>query len=220
MYNEILQEVGSKSARLVAVSKTKSSEEILEVYQKGQRDFGENRVQELISKKDELPADIRWHLIGHLQKNKVKYVVPFVYLIHSVDSAALLFEIQKRAKNIDRIVKVLIQMKIAQEESKFGLAESDISSIFDNNVLEGLSHVEIHGLMGMASFTDDRHQIRKEFDRLANMFNTIKRQYPVPDYFKELSMGMSSDYHIALDAGSTMVRIGSLIFGKRACSRV
>lgn len=216
MVQKIIQELSERDCRLVAVSKTKSVADILKIYQQGQRAFGENRVQELLEKVDQLPKDIKWHLIGHLQRNKVKYIVPFVDLIHSVDSLKLMKEINKEGEKNERIVPVLIQIKIGMEESKFGVDPNNIDSFFEESFKLNLPWVQISGLMGIATFTENEEQIRNEFRGLKASFDQIKDKYfKDQDEFKELSMGMSSDYQIALEEGSTLVRIGSLIFGPR-----
>ncbi len=216
VYQEIISELGA--TKLIAVSKTKSNEAIMALYDEGQRYFGENKVQELVEKQEALPKDIEWHLIGHLQTNKVKFIAPFVTMIHAVDSLKLLFEIEKQAAKCGRIIKVLLQMHIAQEETKFGLDTKELIEILEyyttNPAL--LQHVRIVGLMGMATNTDHQETIRKEFRELKNKFHYARQAYLVGDNdFSELSMGMSSDYKIAIEEGSTMVRIGSLLFGNR-----
>jgi PLP dependent protein len=209
-YKQIITELGSHTT-LVAVSKTKPMEDIRELYDLGQRDFGENYVQELVDKQSVLPSDIRWHFIGHLQSNKVKFMVPFVYLIHGVDSARLLEEINKQSKKLDRITKVLLQVHIAREETKFGLDEKELEEILAAPSAR-LQHIKICGLMGMASFTDEVETVRAEFQYLNTLFNRFNTpQSPL----SILSMGMSNDYKIALEQGSNMVRIGSLLFGAR-----
>ncbi|WP_297337850.1 YggS family pyridoxal phosphate-dependent enzyme [Algoriphagus sp.] len=201
---------------LIAVSKTKPIENLLEAYGAGVRDFGENKVQELQAKEPQLPKDIRWHMIGHLQRNKVKYIAPFIYLIHSVDSFKLLKEINKQGEKIDRKISVLLQIHIAEEESKFGFDISELEEMLDSEEFKKLSHVTVKGLMGMATLTSNQDQIRKEFKRLKALFEEIKNK-ELPDFVQltELSMGMSSDYQVAQEEGSTMVRIGSSIFGAR-----
>jgi PLP dependent protein len=202
--------------KLVAVSKTRPVDDIMEAYNAGQKCFGENRVQEILNKKDLLPADIEWHLIGHLQTNKVKAVVPFISMIQSVDSYKLLNVINHESQKINRIVNCLLQVHIADEETKFGFAFDEISALLDSNEFRVLKNVRICGLMGMATFTSDSDQIRREFNYLAGCFKTLKgRFFTDIASFKELSMGMSDDYEIAVGSGSTMVRIGSLIFGAR-----
>lgn len=205
-----------KNVTLVAVSKTKSAEEIMQLYKKGQRDFGENRVQELKEKYEVLPKDIRWHLIGHLQKNKVKYITKWVCMIHSVDSLDLLTEIDKQAKKHNRIVSCLLQLYIAKEETKFGLDEQELDDLLNSPRRKELENVRIEGLMGMATNTDDETIVRDEFKNLKRIFSNVKEKYFADDSaFRHLSMGMSSDYKIAVEEGSTMVRIGSLLFGTR-----
>lgn len=213
---QLNSELSPTDTRLVAVSKTYPAERIQEVYDLGQRDFGENRVPELAKKAEQLPKDIRWHFIGHLQSNKVKYIAPFVHLIHAVDSWKLLKEIDKRAAANERSINVLLQFKIAEEESKHGYAAEDIFSLLDSGEWKELQHTKIIGVMGMATFTDNHTQVQQEFSRLKVYFDRLKSDYFAEhDEFKELSMGMSGDYPLALEQGSTMVRIGSKIFGKR-----
>ncbi len=201
---------------LVAVSKTKPVEDILEAYQAGQRDFGENKVQEMVDKKDHLPEDIRWHMIGHLQTNKVKYIVPFVTLIHSVDSLKLMHTIHKEAVKRDKVQDCLLEIHIAEEPSKFGFDFGDLQALLHGEEWAGLDHIRICGVMGMATFTSDEDQVRREFRYLHQCFDTLKTEiFSEKDYFREISMGMSGDYRIAVGEGSTMVRIGTLIFGER-----
>ncbi|GHB26470.1 YggS family pyridoxal phosphate-dependent enzyme [Mongoliitalea lutea] len=201
---------------LVAVSKTKPNKLLLEAYEAGIRDFGENKVQEMSEKAEQLPKDIRWHMIGHLQRNKVKYLAPFVHLIHSVDSLKLLKEIDKEAKKNERIIQVLLQVYIAKEESKFGLDEVELRTLLHDEALAKLDSVKIIGLMGMATYTDDEDQIRAEFRFLKNLFESLQNEaLPSNVELKELSMGMSGDYLLAQEEGSTMVRVGSAIFGER-----
>lgn len=208
------------NCQLVAVSKTKPESDIQEAYDAGQRIFGENKAQELQGKAENLSQDIQWHMIGHLQRNKVKYIAPHVALIHSVDSLRLLKEIDKRAKQNERIIPVLLQVYIAKEESKYGLDESEVLEILDSEAFAELKNIEIHGLMGMATNTDKEEVIRREFKSLADFFNQLKQShFANQDSFKELSMGMSGDYKIALEEGSTQVRIGSAIFGARNYSQ-
>ena len=209
-YERIIEKLQPKNVTLVAVSKTKPPEAIKELYDLGQRDFGENYVQEMVDKQAQLPSDIRWHFIGHLQTNKVKYITPFVHLIHGVDSLKLLKEINKQALKANRIINVLLQVHIAQEETKFGLDEKELEEIFNPNSsqLHELKNIRIQGLMGMASFTENEEQIRKEFRYLKTLFDKYTQ-------LQTLSMGMSADYEIAIEEGSNMVRIGSLIFGSR-----
>jgi len=199
------------SVTLVAVSKTRTTEEILEMYEAGQRDFGENRVQELVEKQKVLPKDIRWHQIGHLQTNKVKAIVPFIHLIQSVDSLDLLEVIEKEAGKIDRKISVLLEIKIAQEDSKFGLTFEEASGILEQKKAGGFPHISIDGLMGMASFVDNENQVRAEFSSLHDFF--VEHQKAFNQGI--LSMGMSDDYPLAVECGSTMVRIGTKLFGKR-----
>jgi len=197
---------------LVAVSKTKPNEDILEAYNAGQRVFGENKIQEMAAKQEVLPKDIKWHMIGHLQRNKVKYMAPFVDLIHGVDSLKTLVEINKQAQKNNRIIACLLETKIAQEDTKFGLSFQEIEEIVNNKEIAFLKNIKIVGLMGMASFTDNLKQVENEFKSLKAFFTKLKTQNPE---FKILSMGMSGDYKIAINCGSTMVRVGSAIFGKR-----
>jgi len=205
------------SVKLVAVSKTKPVNDIIEACNAGQKYFGENRVQELLDKKDHVPADVEWHLIGHLQTNKVKYIVPFISMIQSVDSLKLLNSINNEASKINRVVNCLLQIHIAAEETKYRFSMPEIESIIDGKGFEVLKFVRICGVMGMATFTDDFSQVRKEFSCLREYFKILKAGYfSSEDYFREISMGMSGDYKIALEEGSTMVRLGSLLFGERA----
>lgn len=204
------------SIKLIAVSKTHSTERILEAYNAGQRAFGENKVQELVPKYEALPKDIEWHLIGHLQRNKVKLVVPFVSLIHSVDSEKLLSTIDQEAEKAEREVKCLIQVHIAEEETKFGFTPDEAFRFFVDKRPAAYKHVRIAGLMGMATLTGDTTRIRKEFFLLHDLFENVRAEGNVTkEDFSTLSMGMSSDYPIAVESGSTMVRVGSAIFGKR-----
>ena len=205
-----------ESVKLVAVSKTKSTEQILEAYQAGQRMFGENKVQELVTKWQLLPKDIEWHFIGHLQSNKVKPIIPFVSLIHGIDSFRLLSTINKEAEKIDRVISVLLEFHIAEEESKFGLSLSEAEEMLTSVEWKSLKNISVRGVMGMATFTTDQIVIKSEFERLSNIFRQLKEKYfQDSEFFCELSMGMSDDYLIALSAGSTLVRIGSKIFGNR-----
>lgn len=215
-YQAIIAELKDKAA-LVAVSKTKPVEDILDLYHLGQRDFGENYVQEMADKQRQLPDGIHWHFIGHLQSNKVKYIAPFVYLIHGVDSLKLLQEINKQAAKLNRVIDVLLQVHIAAEETKFGFDEKELDIFFDagNNTLAGLNNVAIKGLMGMASFTEDTATIQKEFGLLKQLFDKYAGLKLPSLHFQLLSMGMSSDYRLAVAEGSNMVRIGSLLFGAR-----
>lgn len=196
---------------LVAVSKTKPVSDLQEAYDAGIRDFGENKIQEMCDKYEVLPKDIRWHMIGHVQTNKVKYMAGFVHLIHGVDSLKLLKEINKQAEKSNRVIDVLLQQFIADEETKFGLDEQEIRQIMEEEI-QALPNVRVVGLMGMATFTEDQNQIRKEFSNLKENFDYLKSNYSTIDI---LSMGMSGDYELAIEEGSTMVRIGSSIFGHR-----
>jgi PLP dependent protein len=217
-YSGIMEKLKLTSTGLLAVSKTKSVDEIKALYDLGHRDFGENYVQELIEKEALLPKDIRWHFIGHLQTNKVKYLAPFIFMIQSVDSLKLLLEIDKHAARNQRSVRCLFQIFIASEETKFGLSDPETEDLIlavKQNRQEGkLIHTRISGCMGMASLTDNKQRIRSEFDHLKTIFERIKKSFPA-DPVDTLSMGMSSDFQIAIEAGSTMVRIGSLLFGER-----
>jgi PLP dependent protein len=206
---------------LVVISKTKPAEAILEAYQTGHKIFGENKVQELVSKYEILPKDIEWHLVGHLQSNKVKYIVPFIGLIHSVDSLNLLSEINKQALKMNRIVNCLLQIYIASEDTKFGLSKDELFQLITSSEFKSFTHISIKGLMGMASNTDDEKIIRAEFKSLFDIFVELKNGIfqNNPD-FKELSMGMSSDYPIAIEQGATLVRIGSKIFGERVYNKM
>lgn len=205
-----------KEVKLVAVSKTKPNEDILEAYYAGQKIFGENKIQDLCRKYDELPKDIEWHFIGHPQSNKVKYIAPFISLIHGVDSLKLLKVIEKEAIKNKRIIPCLLQFHIAKEATKFGLSLSEAESILESEEFKELGHVEIHGVMGMATYTDDEEQIRNEFRELKGIFETLKeKKFKDCDEFSEISMGMSGDYQLAINEGSTMIRVGSSIFGAR-----
>lgn len=204
------------SVKLVAVSKTYPVSNIMEAYNAGQRCFGENRVQELLNKKDHLPGDIEWHLIGHLQSNKAKYVVPFISLIQSVDSFKLLKTINSEASGINRVVDCLLQIHIANEETKFGFTMKELNEMVESPDFMNLKFIRICGVMGMATFTSDTSQVHKEFRFLSDCLNSLRiRYFSGNPHFNEISMGMSGDYEIALREGSTIVRIGSLIFGKR-----
>lgn len=216
MLDQILRELESQNTRLVAVSKTHPPEVIREIYDRGQRDFGENKVQEITDKAEQLPGDIHWHFIGHLQTNKVKYITSFVHLIHSVDSAKVLKEINKRAKSDGRRIDCLLQFKIAEEDTKYGLTLADARALLTSDRYRSMENIRITGVMGMATYTENEEQIRTEFRRLKNIFDTLKKDFFAgADHFKEVSMGMSGDYQLAIEEGSTMVRIGSLIFGER-----
>jgi len=219
-YRSILAQL-PRHVQLVAVSKTKPVEDIRALYELGQRDFGENYVQELVDKQAQLPADLRWHFIGHLQSNKVKYIAGFVHLIHGVDSLKLLKEIHKQAAKLDRVIDCLLQVHIAREETKFGLDEAELARAMSEIAAtpQEFSHVKVRGLMGMASFTEDKDQVRGEFHTLKALFDkyfTAASPSSAPPSSRGLlSMGMSADYAIAVEEGSNMVRIGSLLFGKR-----
>ncbi len=197
---------------LVAVSKTKPVSDILEAYNAGQRVFGENKIQEMVAKYDELPKDIEWHMIGHLQRNKVKYMAHFVNLIHGVDSVKTLVEINKQALKHNRTIDCLLQAKIAKEDSKFGLSFNEISEILSSSTLSDLSNIRIVGCMGMATFTSDMQQLQEEFSSLQLFFDTLQNKHP---QMHILSMGMSGDYPLAIENGSNMIRVGSSIFGAR-----
>lgn len=212
-YQQIIRDLVTANITLVAVSKTKPVEDIRALYDIGQRDFGENYVQELVDKQAVLPNDIRWHFIGHLQSNKVKYIAPFVHLIHGVDSLKLLKEIDKQAAKNNRIIDCLLQVHIATEETKFGMDEQELKDTVEQ--LPNFPNVRIRGLMGMASFTDDQEKVRSEFRSLHNIF---KQSAMIHQLSSILSMGMSGDYTIAIEEGSNMVRIGSLLFGARVYS--
>jgi len=201
---------------LIAVSKTKPVSALVEAYDAGQRAFGENKVQELVDKAAVLPKDIQWHLIGHLQTNKVKYIAPFVHLIHAVDSLKLLLEIDKQAAKNERVIDVLLQFHIAQEETKFGLSLEEAQELLESDAFQSCQHIRVVGVMGMASFVDDQQQIHSEFQSLKQLFDQLKSSYfHTQSSFKEISMGMSGDYPIAIEEGSTMIRVGSSIFGGR-----
>ncbi|MEN8138912.1 MAG: YggS family pyridoxal phosphate-dependent enzyme [Bacteroidota bacterium] len=200
---------------LVAVSKTKPNEDILEAYEAGHRVFGENKIQEMVEKHEDLPKDIEWHMIGHVQSNKVKYMASFVSLIHGVDSPKLLKEINKRAKQNERVIDCLLQVHIADEESKFGFSGSEIDDLLASEAFGAYENIRITGLMGMATNTKDQDKISKEFESLKKLYDKLKTSN---DNFTTLSMGMSGDYHLAVENGSNMVRIGSSIFGLRACA--
>lgn len=210
-YKQIVAELNQSNVSLIAVSKTKPNEDIEALYELGQRAFGENYVQELVDKQLSLPKDIQWHFIGHLQSNKVKYIAPFVHLIHGVDSLKLLTEINKQAQKSGRIISCLLQVHIATEETKFGMDAAELDAALE--ALVYLPYVCIKGLMGMASFSDDQAQVRGEFKTLQQHFQNMQTKPGAP--FSILSMGMSGDYQMAIEEGSTMVRIGSLLFGAR-----
>jgi pyridoxal phosphate enzyme (YggS family) len=217
-FETICVELKNTPTKLIAVSKTKPVDEIMPVYLKGQRIFGENKVQEMVDKHAQMPKDIEWHLIGHLQTNKVKYIAPFVSMIHSIDSLKLLNEVEKQAAKNNRVIPVLLQMHVADEETKFGLDQTELIELMDYYLANPINyaHVNIVGIMGMATNTNDITQIRNEFKQLKGIFQFIKNSYFINKKdFTEISMGMSSDYKIAMEEGSTMVRIGSLLFGRR-----
>jgi hypothetical protein len=216
-YSSLKDKLEANRATLVAVSKTKPVEDIRTLYDLGHRDFGENYVQELVDKQQQLPGDIRWHFIGHLQSNKVKYIAPFVHLIHGVDSMKLLQTINRQGAACKRRINCLMQVHIAREETKFGLNREELFAILQDPVVENeLDHVQVCGLMGMASFTEDQEKVRQEFRSLKSLFDEVKEKcFYHDDSFSTLSMGMSGDYAIAMEEGSNMVRIGSLLFGQR-----
>lgn len=212
----ILSQNMTTGCRLIAVSKTKPADMILAAYRAGQRLFGENRVQELVGKYESLPKDIEWHMIGHLQSNKVKLIAPFIHMIHSVDSMGLLEEINKQALKVNRKIPCLLQIHVAKEETKFGFSTEEVLDGFDNHIFDRYTNTQISGLMGMATFTDNREQVRAEFKSLRSLFDKLaSRALPENTSMKELSMGMSGDYTIAMEEGSTLVRVGSAIFGGR-----
>ncbi len=213
--NKVKQHVPSH-VTLVAISKTHPVDHIMEAYNAGQRVFGENKVQEMVSKQEVMPKDIQWHLVGHLQSNKIKYIAPFVTLIHSVDSLKLLVAINKEAVKANRVIDCLLQVYIAEEETKFGLSVEELTELLESKEYKQLTHVRVCGVMGMATFTDNEDQIRKEFKSLKTIFTNLKNSYfPNTDSFRHISMGMSGDYAIAIEEGSTMIRVGSSIFGHR-----
>lgn len=210
-----IKDVLPKNITLVAVSKTKPISDLIEAYEAGQRIFGENKIQEMTQKWEQMPKDIQWHMIGHVQTNKVKYMAPYVSLIHGVDSLKLLKEINKQAKKWRRVIPCLLQVYIATEETKFGLEQDELLQLIHSDEFKEMENIKIIGLMGMASFTEDIDKIRKEFQSLKDIFDYVK-PYQLPNcHFEHLSMGMSGDYKIAIECGSTMVRIGSSIFGRR-----
>ncbi|MBT8303979.1 MAG: YggS family pyridoxal phosphate-dependent enzyme [Bacteroidia bacterium] len=197
---------------LVAVSKTKPVSDLMEAYQAGHRVFGENKVQEMVEKETEMPKDVEWHMIGHVQRNKVKYMASFVSMIHALDSIRLLEEINKQAMKHDRVINCLLQIKIATEDSKFGMTKNEAQSLLNSEAYSECANVNIVGLMGMATFTDNKEQLKSEFDYLKKCYLDFKKEQPI---FNTLSMGMSSDYEIAIASGSNMIRVGSSIFGSR-----
>lgn len=214
-YVQMAAELADKQVTLIAVSKTKPADEILELYHLGQRDFGENYVQELTEKEQLLPKDIRWHFIGHLQTNKVKLIAPFVHLIHGVDSGRLLEEINKQGRKNNRVIDILLQLHISNEETKYGLTQKELNDLINAPTVASRVYVRINGLMGMASFTGEEEKLRQEFRVLKAVFDQYKQVHTPNFNLRTLSMGMSSDYKIAIAEGSTMVRIGSLLFGAR-----
>ncbi len=214
--NKLKAEIEGSKVKLIAVSKTKPIEDLQEAYNAGQRDFGENTVQEMAEKHEQLPKDINWHLVGHLQTNKVKYIAPFVALIHGVDSLKLLQEINKQAEKNNRVIDCLLQIYIADEETKYGLGFDEVIELLRSDDFKALNHVRITGLMGIATNIPNEKQLKAEFYELKTLFDGIKQSFfREHDFFKEISMGMTSDYKIAIEEGSTMVRIGSAIFGER-----
>lgn len=214
--SQLLSEIKPYGSTLIAVSKTHPAEAVREAYEAGQLNFGENKVQEMQDKKSLLPNEIKWHLIGHLQSNKVKYIAPYVHLIHSVDSIRLLEEINKEGKKNNRIIPCLLQVHIAQEETKFGADANDIRNWLADRSLDSFDHIKIKGFMGMASFTTDQQKIRQEFKELKQLFDESSKHYESANTeWATLCMGMSADYKIALEEGSTMIRVGSAIFGNR-----
>jgi PLP dependent protein len=216
MFQKIKSALDAKQVGLIAVSKTHAPERIMELYALGQRVFGENKTQELAGKYEVLPKDIDWHMIGHLQRNKVKYIASFVRMIHSVDSLKLLEEINKQAQKHQRVIDCLLQFHIAREETKFGLDLQEAGDLLNDPVFPTLENIRICGVMGMASFSEDQQLVRSEFRALHQMFEALKSKYfEKQAWFKEISMGMSGDWEIAVEEGSTMVRIGSAIFGQR-----
>ncbi|MCC5932007.1 MAG: YggS family pyridoxal phosphate-dependent enzyme [Cyclobacteriaceae bacterium] len=214
--NKLKKKIVSYNPVLVAVSKTKPADDILKIYNSGHRDFGENKVQELVDKYEKLPKDIQWHLIGHLQSNKVKYIAPFVHLIHAVDSFKLLQVINKEGLKNKRVIPCLLQVYIAREESKFGLSDEELYELIEDPALAELKNVQIEGLMGMATFTENQQTVRSEFKHLKSLYDDLgNKKLPDNAEMKILSMGMSGDFEIALEEGSNMVRVGSIIFGER-----
>ncbi|MXV38423.1 YggS family pyridoxal phosphate-dependent enzyme [Flavobacteriaceae bacterium Ap0902] len=210
-YQKVLNEI-PEDITLIAVSKTKPVADIQALYDAGHRDFGENKVQEMVDKAAQLPKDIRWHMIGHVQSNKIKYMTDFVHLIHGIDKAKRLKEVNKRAKQANRVQDVLLQIYIADEDTKYGMDHEEAKQILTSDTLKSYENVRIVGLMGMATFTDNQDQVRAEFKKLKQIFIDLKEIHPE---LKHISMGMSGDYPIAIEEGSTMVRIGSAIFGER-----
>lgn len=217
--NKLIEKLPA-ACKLVAVSKTQPPDKVLEAYEAGQRLFGENKVQELTQKQASLPGDIEWHMIGHLQRNKVKYIVPFVSLIHSVDNEKVLEEINKQGWRISRVIPCLLQVHIAEEETKFGFTAGEVEELLKRRKFGDYKHILIRGLMGMATFTDDHDKVRREFKGLHSLFEDLRISVQCDNVsLTELSMGMSNDYEIAAEEGSTMVRIGSAIFGERLSNK-
>jgi len=215
-YKQLLNEVKPYSAQIVAVSKTKPVEDVIKLHKAGHRIFGENKVQELIPKYEAAPHDIEWHLIGHLQTNKVKFIASFIGMIQSVDSLKLLSEINKQAERNNRVIKCLLQVSISEEETKFGISIGDLYQLLESPEYAAMKNIQISGLMGVATHTIDEVQIEKEFGLIKGLFDHIKKKYFADnDSFRELSLGMTSDYKLALKHGATLIRIGSLIFGER-----
>ncbi len=214
-YKKLMDYCGQHQVTLVAVSKTKPMEDIQALYDLGHRDFGENYVQELVEKEEKLPKDIRWHFIGHLQSNKVKYIAPFIHLIHGVDSFKLLKEVHKQGTKNEREIDCLLQIFIATEESKFGLDEAELQEMIADPALGSLTQARVRGLMGMASFSDNKEKVATEFQGLKKLYDQLKSTTFSSDGFDTLSMGMSGDYEMAINAGSSMIRIGSMLFGAR-----
>ncbi|MGM0666151.1 MAG: YggS family pyridoxal phosphate-dependent enzyme [Bacteroidota bacterium] len=215
---KLLRKELPEKVKLVAVSKTKPVEDIMEAYNAGHRAFGENRVQELLGKYEHLPSDVQWHMIGHLQRNKVKYIAGFIHLIESVDSEKLLRAINKEALKAGRVIDCLLQFHIAREETKFGFSSEEAVEMIESGLTDELKNVNIRGVMGMATFTDDMERVRSEFIFLRSVYEDLKKRFFSRDNnFCEISMGMSGDYKVALEEGSTMIRIGTLVFGARYC---
>jgi len=213
---EHLREELPGEVTIVVVSKTRSDQEILEAYHSGHRDFGENKVQELVAKQERLPGDIRWHMVGHLQSNKVRFLAPFIHMVHSVDSMKLLGVINREAEKKGRIIDCLLQLHIAREETKFGLSGEELFELVSSPGFSSMQHVRVRGLMAMATYTENMDRVREEFRHLKLIFERIKREvFPGAPWFDQLSAGMSGDYRVAVEEGSTVVRIGSIIFGPR-----
>lgn len=211
-----LTESVHSEVKIVAVSKFHSTDEIMEAYEAGQRIFGESRVQELVQKNEELPKDIEWHFVGGLQRNKVKQIAPFISLIHSVDSERLMREVNKQAAANNRTISCLLQIHVAEEDTKSGFTPDECLQFLSEGVFKEYTHVKLVGMMGMATFTDDKDKVRNEFQQLKQLFDKVKSQYFANDSdFKEISMGMTGDYPTAIEEGSTMIRVGTLIFGER-----